>query len=134
MYKSVITAAQYGGTACPANVNGVETVFEIACNTIVYKNTMALSFAPSYLCLCISRYIKIICTSHVSHYLHQACAINCLVSGFSDTYGSCDKTCGTGAKYRVRSVITPANGGNACPTLQGNSAGCNTFLVRENDT
>lgn len=58
------------------------------------------------------------------HCNQHACPVDCVVSGWS-AFGSCNKSCGTGAHFRSRNVMrASSNGGKACPGLSESKA-CN---------
>jgi len=53
------------------------------------------------------------------------CRVDCKVGPWTN-WGSCDRSCGGGKQYRIRTITQqPRNGGNSCPALQEERA-CNS--------
>jgi hypothetical protein len=136
--RDVLSQPQFGGALCPSllqsepcNANvvcGVDCVMGSwgsygSCSTTCGVGTHMRS--RQVLVQPVGNGIACPSTAGFSLCTHGACGQDCVVSSWG-SYGTCDKSCGSGSQTRARTILMgSANGGAACPTLQGQRA-CNT--------
>nr|XP_002127606.1 coadhesin [Ciona intestinalis] len=110
--RTVTTAAQHGGTACPSLTESK------ACNQVCMNNG---TFTGGR-CVCVGSYTGTCCQTPPP--------VHCAMSAWS-TWGTCSKTCGAGGvAVRTRSVVTHSqHGGRNCTGALRETKSCNEICL-----